>query len=100
MNVKQARQALLWCSIINYGVLLVWFLLFVSLPVWLRQSWGSWFHLSVEQFDLLNFAGMMLLKVFILVFNLTPFIALLIVGRAAKDGALMENVSRKEKVTI
>ena len=78
MNIKAARNTLLWCAIINYGLLLAWFLLFVLMHEWLLQHWSRWFRLSAEQFDFLNFAGMMLLKIFIVVFNLVPFIALLI----------------------
>lgn len=86
MNIHAARRAFLWCAILNYGLLLVWFLLFVLMHDWLQQYWGRWFRLSSEQFDFLNFAGIMLLKIFILVFNLIPFVALRIVGRASSDG--------------
>lgn len=99
MSIKTARRGLLWCAGINYGLLVVWFLLFLLLHEWLHQHWSRWFRLSAEQFDFLNFAGMMLLKIFILVFNLVPFIALLIVGRATNDGALGSSFSRKEKQT-
>lgn len=99
MGIKATRRALLWCAIINYGLLVVWFLVFVLMHEWLLRSWGRWFRLSVEQFDFLNLAGMMLLKIFTLVFNLVPFIALLIVGRATNDGALESSFSRKETQT-
>jgi len=49
----------------------VWFLLFVLLHESLHRYWGRWFRLSAEQFDFLNFAGMMLLKIFILVVQLS-----------------------------
>ena len=29
MSIEMARDALLWCAVINYGVLLVWFLFFI-----------------------------------------------------------------------
>jgi hypothetical protein len=87
MNIKAARRALLWCAIINYGLLVVWFLLFALLHESLLRNWGRWFHLSAEQFDFLNFAGMMLLKIFVLVFNLVPYVALVVVRRATNDGA-------------
>jgi hypothetical protein len=28
MNIEAVRRVLLWCTVINYGILLVWFLLF------------------------------------------------------------------------
>jgi hypothetical protein len=29
MNIETIRRVLLWCTIINYGILLVWFLVFM-----------------------------------------------------------------------
>jgi len=43
---------------------------------------SRWFHLSVEQFDALHYAGMALYKLGILLFNLVPYIALRLVRRA------------------
>ena len=80
MSIEVARNVLLWCSIINYGLLVVWFLLFVLLHEWLYRLWGRWFHLSVEQFGTINFAGMVLFKIAIFLFNLVPYVALRIAG--------------------
>jgi hypothetical protein len=47
------------------------------------HGWHSqWFHLSREQFDAVHYAGMALYKLGILLFNLVPYIALHIIGRA------------------
>jgi hypothetical protein len=80
MSVEVARNSLLWCFVINYGLLLVWFLLYVLPHEWLYRIWGKWFRLTVEQFDVINFAGIVLYKTGILLFNLVPYVALLIVG--------------------
>jgi hypothetical protein len=82
MSLEMVRKALLWCAVINYGVLLVWFLFFMLAHDWIYQLHGRWFHLSVEQFDALHYAGMALYKIGILLLNLVPYIALRIVGRA------------------
>ena len=82
MSIAIVRKVLLWCAAINYGVLLVWFLFFMLAHEWMYQLHGRWFHLSVEQFDALHYAGMALYKLGILLFNLVPYIALRIVGRA------------------
>jgi Family of unknown function (DUF6868) len=29
MNIEAVRRVLLWCTVINYGILLVWFLVFM-----------------------------------------------------------------------
>ncbi len=79
MSTQTVISALLWCTVINYGMLLLWFVL-VALPhQWLYRLWGKWFQLSAEQFDALNFAGMSIYKIGILLFNLVPLIALWIV---------------------
>jgi hypothetical protein len=82
MSIAIVRKALLWCTVINYGVLLVWFLFFMLAHEWMYGCHSRWFHVSVEQFDALHYGGMALYKIGILLFNLVPYIALRIVGRA------------------
>ena len=79
MDIEKLRSLLLCCTILNYAFVIVWFLLVVLArrPVYL--IWSRWFHLSEEQFDRVNFTGMMLYKIGILLFNLVPLIALFIV---------------------
>jgi hypothetical protein len=80
MSIEMARGVLLWCTVVNFGVLAIWFVLY-SLPhAWLYRFWGRWFRVTAEQFDTLNFAGIVLYKVGILLLNLAPFAALYIVG--------------------
>jgi hypothetical protein len=79
MSIEVVRGALLWCAIMNFGLLAVWSLLFVMPHEWVYRLWSRWFRLSIEQFDAVNFAGIVLYKVGILLFNLIPYIALRIV---------------------
>ena len=80
MSIEMARNALLWCTIINYGILIVWFLFFVLPHEWLYRLWGAWFRLRADQFDALNFGAMALFKMLVIIFNLVPYVALRIVG--------------------
>ena len=80
MSIAMAREALLWCTVINYGVLVVWWLVFLLAHDWMYRLHGRWFHLSMDQFDALHYGGMALFKIGILLFNLVPYIALRIVG--------------------
>jgi hypothetical protein len=80
MSIEVMRSFLLWCAVINYGMLLVWFLVFVLAHDWLQRIHGRWFRLSQEQFDTLHYAGIALYKLGILLFNLVPWIALCIVS--------------------
>ena len=78
------RNALLWCAVINYGILLVWVLFFMLAHDWMYQFHGRWFHLSVEQFDMLHYAGMSIYKIGIILLNLVPYIALCISPRRTR----------------
>ena len=80
MSIEVVRSALLWCTVINYAVLLIWFLLIVLPHKWLYRLWGRWFQLTAEQFDALNFGGIMLYKLGIMLFNLVPLLALYLAG--------------------
>jgi hypothetical protein len=81
MTIEIVRNALLWCAVINYGILLVWFLFFTLAHDWMYLFHGSWFHLSVEQFDMLHYGGMSIFKIGIILLNLVPYIALCICRR-------------------
>lgn len=80
MSVELARSFLLWCTIANYSILLVWFVVFMSAHDALRQMHGRWFRLSNDQFDALHYLGMTIYKMGILLFNLVPCIVLWILG--------------------
>jgi hypothetical protein len=76
MTVDTLRRARLWCTIINYGILLVWFFAFMLAHDWMYNFDGRWFRLSVEQFDMLHYAGISVYKIGIILLNLVPYIAL------------------------
>ena len=80
MTIDLARDVLLWCFIINIGILLWWFLFFSLAHDWVYQFHGKWFKLSVEKFDTIHYAAMAFYKICIFVFNIVPYFALCIVG--------------------
>jgi len=76
MTTSEIMKVLLWCLGINYGVLLVWFGVFVSAHDWMYRLHTRWFKLSVETFDALHYAGLAIYKIGIILLNLVPLIAL------------------------
>jgi hypothetical protein len=80
MTLEMVRSFFLWCAIINFGVLMYWFLVFAFARDWLHRVHGRWFRLSVEQFDAVHYVGLTVFKVGVILFNLVPYVALLIVG--------------------
>jgi len=79
MSIEAIRNFLLWCTVINYGLLLLWFLFFVFAHDWIHRLHGRWFHLSGDQFNVIHYAGMSIFKIGIILFNVVPFVALCIV---------------------
>ena len=80
MTIDLVRDALLWCFIINIGILLWWFLFFMLAHDWVYHFHGKWFKLSVDKFDAIHYAGMAFYKICIFLFNIVPYFALCIVG--------------------
>jgi len=91
MNIETVRRTLLWCAVINYGILLVWFLVFMLAHDWMYQFHGRWFHLSVDQFDMLHYAGLSVYKIGIILLNLVPYIALCICHRNVRERGFDKN---------
>jgi hypothetical protein len=81
MITNEIKDILLCCTAINYLILGVWFGVFCLAHDWLYQLHVRWFSLTDEAFDKLHYAGMSIYKIEILLFNITPLIALYIVAR-------------------
>jgi hypothetical protein len=77
MTPDQLQSFLIWCAAIHYCILLVWFAVFVLAHDWLYRMHSRWFRLSMESFDLVNYAGVALYKIGIMLFVLVPLIALI-----------------------
>lgn len=83
MTIETLRDCLLWSLVINYAVLFIWFFIFSFAKDWIRKLHGRWFNLSDATFDALHYGGMAIYKIGILLFNLTPFIALHLASNGA-----------------
>lgn len=79
MTLEMLHELALWCTVINYGVLLWWFAVFSLAHDWMQRLHGRWFALPRERFDAIHYAAMAAYKLGILLFNLVPWIALSIV---------------------
>ena len=80
MTVDIFRDVLAWCSVINLGFLLFWFLLLLLAHDFVYRFHGKWFKLSVERFDAIHYALIGVFKLGIIVFNIVPYFALRIIG--------------------
>jgi hypothetical protein len=80
MTIDLLRSALGWCSVINIGLLLLWFLLFTLAHDLIYKIHSMWFIMPAEKFDAIHYAGMAFFKLCIYFFNIVPYFALLIIG--------------------
>ncbi|MGB7069431.1 MAG: DUF6868 family protein [Pyrinomonadaceae bacterium] len=80
MNAETLRSFFAWCSVIDIGILLVWFSIFMFAHNWASRVSERWFGLSLDKFNSINYMGIMLFKVGIYLFNLVPYLALRIIG--------------------
>jgi hypothetical protein len=80
VTTNETRDILLWCTGLNYAVLLVWFGVFVFAHEWMYRIHGRWFKLPLESFDAIHYAGLAVYKIGIILLNLVPLIALCMVS--------------------
>jgi hypothetical protein len=76
----EIKDFLLWCTCLNYALLLVWAGVFVFAHDWMYRLHGRWFKLSVETFDGIHYAGLAIYKIGILLLNLMPLVALYVIA--------------------
>lgn len=79
MNTETLRKMLAWSAVVNYVILIIWFIAFTMAHDWARDVHTRWFKLSAEQFDSLNYMGMSIYKIGVLLFNIAPYLALRII---------------------
>ena len=80
MTVEAIRAVLGWASLINMGVLLLWFAFFLFARDWMRSVHGKWFNISPDRFDEIHYMMMGFYELAIFVLLLGPYLALRIVG--------------------
>jgi hypothetical protein len=80
MTLVQIREMLLWCSIINLGMLVLFFLAFVSMGSFICRMHGKLWKMPEEKVRMSLYSIMAMYKVLIFLFNVIPYIALRIIG--------------------
>lgn len=82
MNIELLKEWLLWCALINYAVLLAWFLVLMSVRGRMFALHARWFKIDPGTFDLVHYAAMAVYKIGIILFNLAPLGALWLIDRS------------------
>ncbi|MCP3999659.1 MAG: hypothetical protein GY727_01980 [Gammaproteobacteria bacterium] len=69
-----------WAAVLNYAVLIVWFLVFTLAHDWIYGMHHKWFKIPPESFDVIHYAALAFYKLCIFLFLLGPYIALRIIN--------------------
>lgn len=76
ITIGVALKILAWSAVINLGFLAFWFLAFISFRDGVFKIHTRWFNLTPAEFDAVHYSGMLRFKLMVLLFNVTPYIAL------------------------
>lgn len=75
MNFDILISALGWIAVINYGVLITWFLVFVYAKKWYYNLNSKWFSIPEDTFDVIHYCLMGLFEIFVFAAFVVPYIA-------------------------
>ncbi len=80
MTMQTLKEFFMWCTIINLGLMAYWVLVCMLAPDLVYRVQSKFFPLPRETFDIIIYSFLGLFKIIFIVFNLVPYLALLIIS--------------------
>ena len=80
MDIQTLTAFFMWCTILNVALLLLSSLFCICAGDWAYRIHSKLFSISRETFNAAIYSFIGLYKVLVFVFNLIPYVALLIIG--------------------
>ena len=80
MDIQTLTKFFMWCTIINLGLLIFTSIACIFLADFSYRMNNRFFSISRETFNIAAFSFIALFKIVVIVFNIAPYIALLIIG--------------------
>ena len=80
MDIQTLTAFFMWCTIMNGALLVLWTTMCVFAPDLVYHTQSKWFPIPRDTFNVVIYSFLGLFKIVFLVFNLVPYVALLIVG--------------------
>jgi hypothetical protein len=80
MDLNAVRSFFMWCAIINGALLLLSFLFLANAGDWVYRMHTRWFDMPRETFNTVIYGFVGFFKIIYLMFNLVPYLALVIIG--------------------
>ena len=69
----------MWCAVMNGGLLVLWTIVLIVAPDFVYRTQSKWFPISRETFNVVIYSFLGLFKIVFLVFNVVPYVVLLII---------------------
>ncbi len=80
MDIQILTAFFMWCTIINGSLLVLWTIMLILAPDLAYRMQSKWFPMPRETFNIVIYSFLGLFKIVFLVFNVVPYVALLIVA--------------------
>ena len=80
MNIEMLRHFFAWCAVINYAMLLLWFVLHLAAHGLLVSLCQRFFGVPSEKYDSISLKAMFFFKLSIWLFFIAPYLALRIMS--------------------
>lgn len=80
MDIQVLTTFFMWCTIINGGLLVLWVLCQMGIPGLVYRTQAAFFPMEREKFNQVFYLFLGIYKIFFVIFNAVPFVALLIIS--------------------
>jgi len=80
MDIETLTTFFMWCTIINASLLVFSAAMILSLQDFVYSMHSKWFHIPRQTFNVAIYSFLGFFKIVFIVFNVVPYVALLIVG--------------------
>ncbi|MEA3491529.1 MAG: hypothetical protein U9R27_06480 [Campylobacterota bacterium] len=81
MNIESLTAFFMWSTIINGAIFLYWVFFILFIPDFIYRMQSRWFSIPRETYDVVIYSFLGLFKIFFVIFSLSPYLALLIIGK-------------------
>ncbi|MCI5130690.1 MAG: hypothetical protein D3904_04040 [Candidatus Electrothrix sp. EH2] len=80
MNIETLIRFFMWCTILNVVLLAFSFFIFAFAGDFVYRMHSKWFSMPRETFNVIFYSFIGAYKLFVYVFNIVPWIALIIIA--------------------
>jgi hypothetical protein len=80
MDIQTIQTFFMWCTILNAALLVLTGMVFTFAGDWVYCVQSKWYPISRDAFNVVIYSFIGLFKLFFMIFNLVPYVTLLIIG--------------------